>query len=1166
MKLIALTLISVSAFAADVPDFTRDVRPILARYCFKCHGPDDKARKAELRLDGREFAMKAAESGAHAVVPGKADESELVKRIFSTDEDEVMPPPAAKMPITPEQKEVLRKWVAAGAEYKQHWAFIPPSRVEPSAPGHPVDAFIRAKLKDVGLEPSAPADAATLCRRLHLDLVGLPPSPEAVAAFEKAAALDRTKATEELADRLIASPAYGERWARKWLDLARYADTNGYEKDRDRSIWPYRDWVINALNADMPFDRFTIEQIAGDMLPGATLDQKIATGFHRNTMLNEEGGIDPLEFRYNAMVDRVATTGTVWLGLTVGCAQCHTHKYDPIPHKEYFQMMACLNNADEPELPIPAPDAAARAAADSERMAKLIASLADRWPLPAPSTAKWETPRPAVTVVEKDAFKVLDDNSVQFTAPGPEKQTFSLVLDSTGPTDRLRLEAVADPLVGRVAHGNFVLSELTIALIAKDGKQTPVKIVRGEATAEQSGHPVSAAFDGQMNTGWAVDVPNVPFSVARSATFYFEKAIPEAAKLQVTLAQNFGKQHTLKRPKLSLGSPAKAEPVPTRTDLVATAFQNWLAKQRAANVVWKAMRPAEAKSNLPLLTVQPDDSIFASGDISKQDTYELVFRNVPAGTAAFRLEAMPDDRLPARGPGMAYYEGPKGDFFLTEFQVSVDGKPAKIADASQSYAKNGMGGNPATAKLAVDGDRQTAWSCSDRPGEAHEAVFNLAQPLAAAGEVRVTMHFGRHYACSLGRFRISATAAKGALAAEIPQDIRELLAAPDAQLAVAQREALRAHFLITAPELAKEAREIHALRKTHPAATTLVMRERPPENPRPTFMHNRGEYLQPTDRVEAGVLSVLNPLPVGPRDRLAFARWLVSPANPLTARVTVNRAWAAFFGRGIVKTVEDFGLQGESPSNQELLDWLATEFIKTGWSQKKLHRLIVTSATYQQSSRVLPEQLAKDSENKYLSHFPRVRLEGEIVRDSALRASDLLVEKVGGPSVRPPQPDGVTEVAYGGQKWNASTGADRYRRSLYTFSKRTAPFALYNTFDAPTGESCIARRDVSNTALQALTVLNDIVFAEAAQALGGKLATATEPTQQRISSIFQRILSRTPEAEEIALLEKFYEAQRKRFAAGELDQAKFAAKTPEAAAWTALVRSLFNLDEALTKS
>lgn len=987
------------AAGEKVPDFTSEVRPLLSRYCFKCHGPDDKTRKGELRLDIREEALKPAESGAPAIVPGSTDKSEFVKRIFTDDTEDVMPPRSTKQEMTAAQKDILRRWVAGGAEYRQHWSFVAPQRpavpVVPAAQAGwartPVDAFVLEKLTAAGLAPSPDADAGTIGRRLYLDLIGLPPTREELAAFEKDAASGLDAAVGRLADTLLASPHYGERWARKWLDLARYADTNGYEKDRDRSIWPWRDWVIQALNADMPFDQFTIEQIAGDMLPGATAQQRVATGFHRNTMLNEEGGIDPLEFRYHAMTDRVATTGAVWLGLTTGCAQCHTHKYDPILHTEYFGMMAFLDNADEPDLDLPAADAEAKRKANLERAEKLIAGLADKVP-------------------------------------------------------------------------------------AKDGK-TPA----------------------------------------------------ESAK---------------------------------------AAFETWLRQAQAARLDWTTLRPALAKSNLPLLTVQPDGSIFASGDTSKSDTYELEFSNVPAGTTALRLEALPDDRLPADGPGMTYYEGPRGDFFMGEFQAEAGGKALKFASASESYAKNNFGGS-ASAKLATDGDPQTGWSCAGRMGERHEAVFVLEKPLETAGSVKIRMMFGRHYACSLGRFRISATGNAAPKASPLVDEVARLLLVPDAQLSQEQRATLFRHYLLTtAPE--ESAREIRRLMRPPSGLTTLVMQERPPENPRKTFLRNRGEYLQPEDEVKPKVPAFLNPLPKdAPRNRLTFARWLVARDNPLTARVVANRQWAAFFGRGLVKTTEDFGFQGEVPSHPALLDWMAVELMDGGWSIKKLHRLIVTSATYRQSSKVLPEQLSKDPENRLLSHFPRTRLDAEIIRDAALRASGLLTTKVGGPSVRPPQPEGVTEVAYGSPKWNADGGEGRHRRSLYTYAKRTAPFALYNTFDAPTGEACVARRDVSNTPLQALTVLNDVVFMEAARALGTELAALPGELDARLEAAYLRVLARKPTAEERGIFAQYYEAQRARFAGGGLDPAKLlaGAKAPsaEVAAWTSVARALFNLDETVTK-
>jgi hypothetical protein len=1003
----ALALLALAIAArAEGPDFNREVRPILSNYCFKCHGPDDKTRKAKLRFDVRESALREAESGAKVIAPGQPDASDTIARILSNDPDEVMPPPSMKKPLNDAQRDILRRWIAAGAEYQPHWAFVKP--VQPAVPGagHPIDAFVRARLEKEKLSASAEAAPETIIRRMSFDLIGLPPTPEEVDAFvADYRSLVTTHqslgpAVARLADRLLASPQYGERWARKWLDLARYADTNGYEKDRERSIWPYRDWVIQALNADMPFDQFTIEQIAGDLLPNATPAQLVATGFHRNTMINEEGGIDPLEFRYHAMADRVATTGKTWLGLTTGCAQCHTHKYDPIEHREYFAMFAFLNNADEPDYDLPDPATTEKQKTNAARAAELLAQLPDKWP------------------VEK--------------------------------------------------------------------------------------------------TGSTSDVDRAP------------------------------------------------------RELCDAKFAEWLARERARTVSWTALRPAAAKSNLPHLAVQPDGSILGSGDISKSDTYDLQFVDAPQGITAIRLEALPDPSLPAHGPGLCFYEGPKGDFFMGEFKVVADGQPVQFTKATESYAKNNFGKNPASAAAAIDGDPQTGWTCADRPGEAHEAVFLPSAPISAR-RLDLQMLFGRHYACPLGRFRISVTTdPRGAEAREMGEDIERLLTVPDARLTDAQRTKLRHHFLLTAPELKTARAEIDRLRKPVPGITTMILRERPPENPRPTFLHHRGEFTQPTDRVEPGVFAFLNPLPAeAPRTRLGFARWLVSPENPLTARVTVNRTWAAFFGRGLVKTIDDFGYQGASPSHPELLDWLAVEFMKQGWSMKKLHRLIVTSATYRQSSRLTPELAEKDRENVWLARGPRLRLEGEMIRDAALAISGLLTPKIGGPSVFPPQPEGAEEVAYGKFEWKPSTGPDRYRRGLYTFTKRTAPYAMFHTFDGPTGEVCIAQREVSNSPLQALTTLNDVVFLEAAQAIGRSMAAQSTPDEARIERLFRRFFARAPQPDEQAPLVAFLNAQRQRAADRQLDTAKLAGQgegdVNERAAWTALARALFNLDEAVTK-
>jgi hypothetical protein len=978
---VVLVCCAGAARAAEAPDFNRDVRPILAARCFKCHGPDDGARKAKLRLDTRDGA-------AHVL--GEPNGSELLRRVTSTDETEVMPPPSTKVKLTAREKETLRAWVAAGAKYDQHWAFVKPKR--PAVPQirdakaairNPIDAFILARLQKEGLTLAPEADRYTLVRRVYLDLIGVPPTPEEVEAFVGDESPD---AYEKLVDKLLASPHYGERWARKWLDLARYADTNGYEKDRVRSIWPYRDWVIKALNDDMPFDRFTVEQLAGDLLPDATLAQRVATGFHRNTMLNEEGGIDPLEFRYHAVTDRTAVTGTVWLGLTVGCAQCHTHKFDPISHTEYFRLFALLNNADEPEIPVPTPELAKKRAEIEAKIKKLEAEL-----------------------------------------------------------------------------------------------------------------------------------------------------------------------------------PKKLEP-----DKLVVAFDAWASAGRERAVKWITVRPAKMEAGPTKLALQSDGSVFASGDAKKRDLYTLVLDDLPAGVTAFRIEALADERLPANGPGRTYYEGPKGDFLLSEFTLTVDGKAVSFPATSEAHTRGNL-----TAKMALDGHPHTGWGGSGRAGVASSAVFNLAKPLSAKG-AKLELLFERHYSASLGRFRLAVTTDERAVKArDLPAEVEELLARPAEKLTAAERNVLFRHWLSVAPELKPARDEIEGLRKQLPAyPTTLVMQERPADHPRPTFRHHRGEFLQPKEEVQPGVPALFGgeqgaDAPRSPKNRLTFAKWLVSRDNPLTARVTVNRHWHALFGRGIVRTLDDFGYQGEPPTHPELLDWLALEFVERGWSVKKLHRLIVTSATYRQSSRVTPELLAKDPENRLLARGPRVRLEAEQVRDSALKAAGLLSAKMYGPSVFPPQPPNITtEGAYGKLEWKVSAGEDRYRRGLYTFAKRTAPYAMFQTFDGPSGEACTARREVSNTALQALTMLNDAVLVDVARALAKRAVAHKGETADRVAYLFRLCLVRPPSADEAAALAKFYEAQRARFTT-DPDRADAVAGAGEdaidRAAWTATARAILNLDEFVTR-
>lgn len=987
LAIAALSVVTVISapqrlFADETPvDYVREVQPILARNCFACHGPDEGDRQADLRLDQREAAIEFG-----AIVPGEPEASELVARILSDDKELRMPPPSAHEALTGKQKEILSRWIQQGATYKTHWAFVPPVRPQlPREASDPwsrgaIDAFVLATLRAEKLTPSPETNRYTLIRRVYLDLTGLPPTIEQADAF---VADQRPDAYERLVDRLLASPDYGQHWARRWLDLARYADTNGYEKDRPRSIWPYRDWVIEAITNDLPYDQFTIEQLAGDMLPDATPSQLVATGFHRNTMLNEEGGIDPLEYRFHAMVDRVATTGSIWLGLSTGCAQCHTHKYDPITHTDYYRLMALLNNADEPEAAVRSPEMVKR----------------------------------------------------------------------------------------------------------RDEIQAKINMLE----------------DGLL--------PQLPD---------WEKR-----------------------------------------------FQTWAEKEKKSAAQWNTFRPAEWSTNLARLELEPDGSLMASGDSTKRDVYTLRF-NVTAEMlplTALRLEALIDERLPGGGPGRAFYEGRKGNFFLSEFSASFAGEPQPWRTATAS-AIGSRASEPATV---YDGDGSTGWSLANSAKD-EQLVLQLKTPIKAPGELTLTMLFERHYVASLGRFRFAVTSAADAKASALPTTVESLLADEPSQWGAEGRKVLQRYFASREPDLAEARKPIDQLKAQLPGfPTTLVMQERPADNPRSTHRHHRGEYLNPKELVEPALPSLFQSKDkISPVDnRLAFAHWLVSEENPLAARVAVNRAWRSFFGRGLVKTSGDFGVQSNLPSHPELLDWLAVEFQTSGWSQKRLHRLIVTSATYRQQSGADRSAFAEDPDNQWLARGPRFRVDAESVRDAMLAASGMLSRKAMGPSVFPPQPATVTSLAFGGMKWNTSQGADRYRRSLYTFSKRTAPFAAYAVFDAPSGETCQTRRNRSNSPLQALTLLNDKLFLELAQSMVVRDAArhADDSFDARATRLFRRLLTRPPSADELQAISQFHRQQVERLQAGELQPEKIAGKNADAntAAWVMTARVLMNLDEAITK-
>lgn len=1000
-------------------DYKADVAPILERSCYQCHGP--KKHQAGLSLHNRDKAMTGGDSGP-IFEAGNSAESLLIEVTARVDPDYAMPPEGEGDPLTAAEVGVLRAWIDQGADWpvdataestgikSDHWAFQPPQPPTPPAVENegwirnPIDQFVLARLEKEGLAPSPEADRRTLIRRLSLDLIGLPPTLEEVDAF---LADDRPDAYERLVDRLLASPQHGEAWARHWLDRARYADTNGYEKDRERSIWPYRDWVIRSINADMPFDEFTIEQIAGDLLPGATPDQKTATGFHRNTMINEEGGIDVEEFRYIATVDRVATTGTVWLGLTIQCAQCHTHKFDPITQREYYQFFAFLNNADEPDVELPDPDIAARRAAIEAEIQKLEADLENQYP-----------------------------------PDGPES------------------------LAAQVE-----------------------------------------AWEKTFNPGR-----------------------------------------------------------------------------------WSILKPSKLVSRKhATLELQPDGSILATGDKPNNDVYEI---DIPTGLkaiTALRLEVLTDPSLPEGGPGRAPLFQ-VGDFLLTELEAtaapadgSADPVSISFSRATEDYAPKGR-----SAALAVDGVLDTGWSVQGQVGRPHQAVFELKEPLGDGSPLilRLALHQEFIHQMTIGRFRLWATTdAAPAPASGVPTDVEAVLLIPPGDRTDEQNRRVVQYYLSIAPELAKQREPIAALRKSLPRfPTTMVMEERSAKHARKTHIHKRGEFLSLGEEVQPGVPAVLHPIPPGaPANRLTLARWLVDDRNPLVGRVIMNQLWQTYFGRGLVTTTEDFGLQGEPPSHPELLDWLATEFPRRGWSMKAMHRAIVTSASYRQSSRAAPEQIAADPKNVLLGRGPRFRVDAETIRDIALSAAGLLAQPIGGPSVRPPQPDGASSLAYGQAAWVADKGASRYRRGLYTFLKRTSPYAAFTTMDAPGSETTCVRRERSNTPLQALTMLNDDVFIEAAGALARRLIReAPEPSEDaRLNLAYRLCLGREPRPEERARVLAFYNEQLARLRDGQLDASKIVAPNPDPptpllaapsdadpndlAAWTIVARVLLNLDETVTK-
>ncbi len=1152
--LAAFAVSALPASAAAKVDFNYDIRPIISTKCYHCHGPDEKARKARLRLDIREEALKEHDD-ARAIVPGDIKASELITRITTTDPDEVMPPPKEDHPLSAHEIDLFKRWIAEGAEYKQHWSFVKPAR--PAVPElrspnselrkNPIDAFIRARLETSGLTPSLEADRHALIRRLSLDLIGLPPTPVEVDAFVADQSPD---AYEKLVDRLLASPAYGERWAKMWLDLARYADSTGYGSDFFRlNIWPWRDWVINAFNRNLPYDEFTIEQLAGDLLPNAKPQQIAATAFHRNTMTNREGGTIPEEYRVAAVKDRIATTGQVWMGLTVGCAQCHTHKFDPIPQTDYYRFFGVFNQTEdanradeEPTLPLPTTEETAKMDAIKKEVAGLETKMKSRtpeldaeqraWEQQAAKPAEWKTLAP-FEIKAQSGITLAAQADGSYLAIGterPESDVYTLKArtDLRGIT-ALRVEVLPDDSLpahgpGRADNGNAVLTELHLSAGPPDAKPPSGRFVR-------------------------VTLTKAPQGLALAEVQVFSKGENVALKGE---ASQSGTDY---------GGEAKRA-IDGKTD--GDFRKNSVSHTTSGGEAWWEV------------------DLRADAEIESVAIWNRTDNKLESRLANFRVSVLDAAHQPLWE--QAVVEPPKPTVALNPSGE----KTVVLRNASADFSQDGW-----LPEKALDGDRKTGWAWAPEPGKPHAAVFETAAPLDAAGKtltLTLKQEYGQQH--TLGRFRISATTQKPA-PRELSPEIKSVLALDTAARTPAQREMLTAYFRPLSHTFAEFGKQVEGKRAELAAIKPVqlpVMRELPADKRRETHLLNKGNYLAPGEKVAPGLLSTFTSFvpPDAKMDRLAAARWIVNPENPLTARVTVNRFWSQLFGVGIAETEEDFGSQGALPSHPDLLDWLAITFISPksddpaqlglAWDVKALLRLIVTSATYRQSSKVTPTVLEKDARNRLLSHAPRRRLDAEAVRDQALALSGLLSHKLGGPSVYPPQPDGLWKVAFnGGQNaYPTSKGEDRYRRGLYTFWRRTMPYPSMTTFDAPSRESCTLRRQPTNTPLQAFVTMNDPVFVECSQALGRRLVReGGADVAARVRYGLRLCLDRVPTDDQVQALTKLYEDEFARYQSDLAAALKLAtqplgplpegADAAESAAWTVVANVLLNLDAVLTK-
>ena len=1012
LTIAAFALVLINAAGGKEPvNFSRDILPVLSDRCFHCHGPDEANRKADLRLDERESAVNLG-----AIVPGDPDASELLARTISQDPEMRMPPPAAhRKQLSARELAAIREWIAAGAPWGRHWSFEKPQR--PSVPDgqlHPIDAFVRSRLSQEHLAPAEQAAQATLLRRVSFDLTGIPPLIDEV---ESVISDKSPHAYERFVDRLFTSPHYGERMAMWWLDAARYSDTDGYQQDATRVNWPWRDWVVESFNANMPFDRFTIEQFAGDLLPDATPEQKLATCFHRNHMTNGEGGRDPEESRIDYVLDRVNTTGSVWLGLTLGCSQCHAHKFDPITQEDYYSLFAFFNSIDE--------DGKAGLGAKPY---------------------------------------------LQYTSPYVQRS-----IDETRP---------------------IVVARKRVVAVA-------------QAQAERD-------LD-----RW----------------------------LQERIAQ------------------------------VREGFEPWRILGRAT------CESVEGS----VLTQETDGVIQVSGPNPRQDDYRVITSSRLARITGIRLEVFPHETHTAG----KLSRGANGEFILTDVKLQVKRRTGslvrdiEIVSAIADVEKKAEGRNYGNVKDTLDDDPRNGWTTETHdPTERHVAVFALAEPLRLAPDedlIFVLLHRSTRGDANIGRFRVSVTDQPGSAVRSLEPMPLQVLAGAEPQDSASIDEALRdrlfEQYLVdhleyqrAREELDRATRQLASLERKREGQAVMVLAER--ETARATHVLLRGVWDQEGQVVPRGFPEAILPWPAEEsRTRLDFAKWLVSSDNPLTARVVVNQLWQLCFGAGLVRTPEDFGLQGELPTHPKLLDWLAVELIENEWDLQHLLRLIVTSQTYRQSSHMTQDVLEHDPENRLLARASRFRLPSWMIRDAALRSSGLMDPGTGGPPVMPYQPDGIwAEMFMGRFRYEPSQGSSQYRRTLYAFWRRAA--APTFLFDSAQRRVCEVRPRRTNTPLHALTLLNDLTVLESSRSLSrSAIARAVDPSA-RIDFIYRSILSRSPtQSEEIVLLRELARSQShyrtnpteaKRLLQFGQPEERETTNHTELASYTVMTSMVYNLDEAIS--